>query len=127
MTIRKPEKFPEWAKDLVQDPINKEFNRYEPPTAKKDVGWARGEVPPRQWLNYQAWLVNDWIEYLYDRLHKPTIYRPINATTSEVEKVLPDPADSEGWIVYIDPQTGQDGYLAISNGTRWRKVRMQNL
>ena len=115
MTKQKPDKFPEWAKDLVQDPVNKEFNRYEPPTAKKDVGWARGEVPPRQWLNYQAWLVNDWIEYLYDRLHKPTKY----TTKSD----LPDPTTSEGWIVYIDDEDA----LAVSNGTRWRKIRTQNL
>lgn len=68
--VVKPDKFPEWAKNLVQDEYNKEFNRYEPPQAKKDVGWSRGEVPPRQWVNYQAWLTNQWIEYFDQEIEK---------------------------------------------------------
>lgn len=115
MTKEKPNKFPEWAKNLVQDEVNKEFNRYEPPQAKKDVGWSRGEVPPRQWVNYQYNLINQWLEYLYTALHKPTHY----ATKTD----LPDPTTSEGWMVYIDDEDS----LAISNGTKWRKIRTQNL
>jgi hypothetical protein len=113
--IIKPEKFPEWAKNLVQDEINKEYNRYEPPQAKKDVGWLREEVPPRQWVNYKAWLTCQWLEYLYDRLHKPTRYA--NAAA------LPDATASEGVMVYIEDQK----ILAVSNGTAWQKITTQNL
>lgn len=68
--LNKPDKFPQWAKNLVQDEHNKEFNRYEPPQAKKDIGWSRGEVPPRQWVNYQAWLTNQWLEYFDQEIEK---------------------------------------------------------
>jgi len=84
MTKVKPNKYPEWAKNLVRDEINKEFNRYEPPQAKKDIGWVRGEVPPRQWVNYQYNLINEWIEYFDSKV---TTSASFLANTTE----LPDP------------------------------------
>lgn len=111
----KPDKFPEWAKNLVQDEHNKEFNRYEPPQAKKDVGWSRGEVPPRQWINYLAWLTNQWLEYLHATQHKPTQY----ATKTD----LPDPAANKGSMAYVLDTNS----FALCDGSAWVGIRTQNL
>ena len=82
---------------------------------KKDIGWARGEAPPRQWINWMAYMTNAWLEYLEDRLDKPIHY----ATESD----LPPPAEAEGWIGYLDSEDA----LVISNGNVWLKIRTQNI
>jgi hypothetical protein len=116
--VQKPDKFPKWAMNLVQDASNKEFNRYEPPQAKKDVGWSRAEVPPRQWVNYQWWLFNQWLEYLDA---KPPI-----APRYETKADLPPASDHTGAIVFVAGE-GADGELAYSNGSVWREINDRNL
>jgi len=59
--------YPEWASEDVQDDLNKEYNKYEPPEQKKKIGWERGESPPRQWMNYNADLIYKWIKYLDEK------------------------------------------------------------
>lgn len=59
--------YPRWATNIEINPDNGESNKYEPPEAKKDKGWERGEVPPRQWLNYNADLIYQWIKYLDEK------------------------------------------------------------
>ena len=62
--------YPRWATNIVKDEINNEFNKYEPPEQKKDIGWARGESPPRQWMNYNDDLTAKWIEYIDQEIQK---------------------------------------------------------
>ena len=64
----RPEKFPEWAKEDQTDPVSGQVNRSEPPEARKDSGWNRQEIPPRQWLNWLTWKANEWIEWLTGRV-----------------------------------------------------------
>jgi len=115
MSKTRPQDFPEWASRLVQNEINKEYNKYKPPLAKKKNGWEVGEVPPRQWVNYQADLTNSWLEYLDDQRHKASIY----ANREE----LPAAEISKGLIAYIeDIET-----LAFSNGNTWNKLTTEEL
>lgn len=57
-----PDKLPEWASQDVTDPSSGQPNVSEPPEARKDSGWNRREIPPRQWFNwlhryYYLWTV----------------------------------------------------------------------
>ena len=111
----KPSKFPEWASVLSQSPINKEYNRYEPPNAKKKLGWEFGEVPPRQWVNYQQNLNCQWLEYFDANLNRTLIYAS--------KKDLPEVKASQGLLVYIKDSDS----LAFSNGDHWQKLKTTKL
>ena len=115
MNKNRPDKFPKWASSLVQSELNKEFNRYEPPAAKQEIGWDVGEVPPRQWINYQENLSCQWLEYLDAENHKAAIF-------SKKEK-LPDAKDNIGLMVYIK----NTKTLAFSNGSTWQKLTTEEL
>jgi len=104
MTL-KPTRYPEWATIQTQDPITKELNRYEPPQAKKDIGWVRGEAPSRQWVNDQNNLIDAWIKYFDSK--------------SVADKAgLPDATKNTGVTIYVIATNE----LAISDGTTWKKV-----
>lgn len=60
----KPTKFPEWASQDETDPTSGEANVAEPPESRKDSGWSRREIPPRQWFNWLGRLTYEWIEWL---------------------------------------------------------------
>lgn len=62
--FNRPSVYPEWAEDDVLDPITGQYNVAEPPPEKKLEGYAAGEKPPRQWLNWSLRTVSDWIKYL---------------------------------------------------------------
>jgi len=111
----KPKKFPEWASSYVQNPINKEYNRYEPAEAKKKLGWEYGETPPRQWVNYHQNLTCQWLEYLDEHLNQPVKYA--------TKQVLPDAALCQGLLVYVKDTTS----LAVSDGKFWKKITTTKL
>lgn len=60
----KPDKFPDWALEEQADPVSGQLNRVEPPEFRKETGWQRREIPPRQWFNWQAWLTGRWIRWI---------------------------------------------------------------
>lgn len=60
----KPTDLPEWATTEEVDPVSGQSNRVEPPTDKKDTGWDRREIPPRQWLNWLLWVISKWVGWL---------------------------------------------------------------
>lgn len=60
----KPDKFPDWATEEQADPVSGQLNRVEPPEFRKETGWTRREIPPRQWFNWQAWLTGRWIRWI---------------------------------------------------------------
>jgi hypothetical protein len=115
MSKKRPAKFPQWASELVKNDINKEYNKYEPPTEKKKSGWELGEVPPRQWVNYQADLTNTWLEYLASQSNKASIY-----TT---KKDLPKAKKSLGGLAFIKDTES----LAFSDGKTWKKLKTEEL
>jgi hypothetical protein len=115
MNKTRPSQFPEWASRLVQNEINKEFNKYEPPLAKKRIGWELGEVPPRQWVNYMADLTNSWLEYLDAQKHKASIFK--------TKADLPKATKNKGLLVFVE----DTALLAFSNGKTWQKITTEEL
>jgi hypothetical protein len=114
-TTARPTEFPEWASSLVTSDANKEYNKYKPPKAKRKIGWEYMEVPPRQWVNYQADLICKWLEYIDSNLNKASIYK--------AKKYLPKAKDYKGSFAYIEDIKA----LAFSNGTTWQKIKTEEL
>jgi hypothetical protein len=108
--MAKPDKYPRWASNIVKNDINKEYNIYEPPEQKKDIGWDLNDVPPRQWFNWLFKVINDWIVY-FDSTNNSPIY---------TSGTLPDASSNKGSIVFVS-DVGS-GTLAYSDGTSWKKI-----
>lgn len=111
---KKPNKHPRWASESIKNEINGEYNVYEPPEQKKDIGWDVNEVPPRQWFNWLSKTTNDWIVYFDYYLNRPKIYKKTK---------LPDATKSKAKIVFVDDEGG--GTLAFSNGVEWKKINIE--
>jgi len=109
----KPTHYPDWATVEEVDPVSGQINRVEPPTARKESGWDRREIPPRQWMNWNFWLVGLWIRYLesgsFGKLDSYTV------------STLPDAAENEARMVYVSDETG-GAVTAFSDGTDWRRT-----
>lgn len=101
--------FPRWATDDQVDVISGQSNVEEPPEDRKDAGWVRHEVPPRQWLNWVARQTYLALQYFEDSRGQLESYD---------STLLPLAADNEGRMVYVsDLQVP-----AYSDGTDWRRV-----
>ncbi len=108
--MTRPTKYPRWASTLVKNETNKEYNIYEPPEQKKDLGWDLNEVPPRQWLNWLNRFTHDWIVFF------DTTKNGVSYLTAE----LPPAAENVGRILLVsDIGTGT---LVFSDGTNWKKL-----
>jgi len=101
--------FPRWATVDDTDPISGQQNVAEPPEERKDSGWVRHEVPPRQWLNWLARQTFRALEYFED-----TRGQLASFTVAE----LPAASGNEGRIVYVSDQS----VPAFSDGTDWRSI-----
>jgi hypothetical protein len=109
----KPNKYPRWASSSIKNEINGEYNIYEPPEQKKDIGWDLNEVPPRQWFNWLFRTINDWIMHFDHHLNRPKIYS---------KATLPDAASCKAQIVFVSNIDG--GTLAFSDGKNWKKINI---
>lgn len=68
MTAR-PTYYPDWAVTDVVDPVSGQHNCVLPPTAyRTGEGWTRGELPPRNYLNWWQNDVGLWMRYLDERI-----------------------------------------------------------
>ena len=114
--MAKPE-FPQWATEDQIDPISQQTNVIEPPIERKESGWTRHEVPPRQWLNWLARKTYEWLVYLDETRGQLEV---VTVTT------LPAASDNEGRMVYVSDETG-GAVPAFSDGTDWRRVTDRNV
>ncbi len=57
MTTR-PDDFLNWTPDA--DPLTV----VDPPTLQKNTGWTAGEKPPFEYMNWQMYLIDQWLKYL---------------------------------------------------------------
>ncbi len=110
----KPTKYPRWASKNVRHEINKEYNIYEPPEQKKDIGWDLNEVLPRQWFNWLFRIINDWIVYFDYFLNRPKIY---------LKAELPDASKCKAQMVFVSDEGS--GTLAFSDGINWKKINIK--
>jgi hypothetical protein len=61
MSVSKPSVLPRWAITLL-GALSSRVE--EPPSGKKDVGWAPGDTVPAEWLNWLFVHTYKWIEWL---------------------------------------------------------------
>lgn len=66
----KPDKFPDWATEEQIDPVSGQNNVVEPPDIRKQSGWTRREIPPRQWFNWLAKKTAEWLRWFEPRADK---------------------------------------------------------
>jgi hypothetical protein len=59
----KPIVKPNWATDNQVDPISEQNNVVEPPGTRKQFGFTRLEIPPRQWVNWLFRVLSQWVDY----------------------------------------------------------------
>jgi len=104
--------FPRWATEEQVDSISGQLNVVEPPPERKDSGWDRHEIPPRQWLNWIALKTYEWLVYIDDTRGQLEIF-----TVS----ALPSASDNEGRMVYVSDESG-GAVTAFSDGTDWRRT-----
>ena len=107
----KPDKFPEWANDNPVDPVSGQSARVAPPQSKKDSGWSREEVPPRQWFNWLSWKTNQWILWLEESVDN--LLSRMTAVEARTETLVVDAA-GDGDI----DLTGTKAALIIFEGVR---------
>lgn len=60
----KPSEIPDWATELVSDPVSGQVSRLTPPIEKQENGWLRLERPPYNWMNWLQWLAGRWIRWV---------------------------------------------------------------
>ena len=65
---QKPDKFPDWATEEEIDEVSGQANFVEPPDFRKESGWTRREIPPRQWFNWLARKTGLWLRWAEDRI-----------------------------------------------------------
>lgn len=65
---QKPDKFPDWATEEEVDEVSGQANFVEPPDFRKESGWTRREIPPRQWFNWLARKTGLWLRWAEDRI-----------------------------------------------------------
>lgn len=107
----RPELLPEWAVDETIDPISGQLNVVEPPQQRKDSGWQRREIPPRQWQNWLLRTIYRWVEYLD--------YRSSRVDSYTVSQLPASPSTANGTpiaFVYDIPA------LAYFDGADWRRA-----
>lgn len=83
----KPNEYPDWATEDQIDPVSGQNNVLEPPPTKKESGWDRSEIPPRQWFNWLLRKTAAWLRWLEGASGPKTIS---GATTNDV------PSDGSG-------------------------------
>ena len=69
---QKPDKFPDWATEEEIDEVSGQANFVEPPDFRKESGWTRREIPPRQWFNWLARKTGLWFRWLEDQVDPDT-------------------------------------------------------
>lgn len=104
--------FPRWATEDQVNAVSGQLNVVEPPEERKDSGWDRFEIPPRQWLNWIARKTYEWLVYIDETRGQLEVF-----TVSE----LPSAAENEGRLVYVSDASG-GSVPAFSDGTDWRSV-----
>lgn len=87
MAIR-PDRLPLWATDIVTETRQVEgtlqelVNREEPTEEFKATGLLYRQNLARQWLNYQFYILNSWVEHLDERYSVGDIHLTTSSETA---------------------------------------------
>lgn len=99
--MQQPTTTPTWAENYETE-INIDGrlvpNRFEPPSQVKLSGLKSGIPLGRQWLNYQFYLINQWIKYVKD-------FPAVNDVVTNTDNINPSTKYGFGSWVYLGSQT----------------------
>lgn len=123
MTDR-PEKYNGWTVNIEVIDINGEINVIEPPSIKKQQGWAYDEVAVYQWFNWLEQNTDQWIKYLDENI--TVLKQKVNKAPVFTMSTLPS-ASEEGKGSYIYVEEVDGGSLVFSDGQHWRKISDRNI
>jgi HAMP domain-containing protein len=122
----KPDKFPDWATEEQIDPVSGQNNVVEPPDIRKQSGWTRREIPPRQWFNWLAKKTAEWLRWFEPRADKVDAATPeatpnaliLRDGNGRASIVTPEATAEIANKGYVDSVTaGEVGTLADEVGT----------
>lgn len=110
--MAKPDKFPDWATEEQIDPVSGQANFVEPPDSRKQSGWTRREIPPRQWFNWLSKKNAEWLRWFEPRADKvdaatPTgepdtlILRDVDGRASIVTPQAPAEIANKGYVDFV--------------------------
>jgi hypothetical protein len=68
--MARPDIYPEWALNTINDPVTGSTNREQPDTDKIDYGQAANQNTLRQDINYLFFKCYEWIKY-FDEQEQP--------------------------------------------------------
>jgi len=106
-----PDPLPRWATEDQIDPVSGQLNVVEPPEGRKDSGWERREIPPRQWKNWFMRGVTQAVAYFAARDSRVDTF-----TTSELPS---SPSTEDGTpLAFVSDIPA----LAYFDGTDWRRA-----
>lgn len=102
----RPEYHPDFAMDNVVDPVSGQNNSAKPPAPYPARGWARNEIPPRQYDNWLKRTIAQWIRWLEQKVDE--FSGIFNAATPEATPETLMSRDEDGRSQVADPQEGLD-------------------
>lgn len=83
----KPTIYPDWALQNVVAPESGQNNVTTPPTEKQQFGWAFGEEPPRNWVNWLGRYTATWIRWLAQQEEQATVVNQDNAAATPIVNI----------------------------------------
>ncbi|HLV84241.1 MAG TPA: hypothetical protein VKY62_10735 [Devosia sp.] len=102
----RPEDHPDFAMDNVVDPVSGQNNSAKPPNPYPARGWARNEIPPRQYDNWLKRTIALWIRWLEQKVDE--FSGIFNAATPEPTPETLISRDEDGRAQVADPEEEQD-------------------
>lgn len=102
----RPEDHPDFAMENVVDPVSGQNNSAKPPAPYPARGWARNEIPPRQYDNWVKRTVSLWIRWLEQKVDE--FSGIFNAATPEATPETLMSRDEDGRAQVADPERAQD-------------------
>ena len=107
---QKPDKFPDWATEEEIDEVSGQANFVEPPDIRKQSGWTRREIPPRQWFNWLARKTGLWFRWVEDRVEGLQYASAAESLAGEAEDRVIAPAR------FGDQSLTTNGYQVLPGG-----------
>jgi hypothetical protein len=111
--VAKPEILPRWAEETQIDPITGALNKVEPTEEFKLSGLLRREFLSRSFLNYQLWLINEWIDYLSSSAVVGELENNISLENGRYQEI----SLTENTTLTEELESGEEIFLVVvSNG-----------
>lgn len=117
--MAKPTNYPEWALNLINDPVTSLDNKVEPTAQWKTDGQSAEEPTPRQYVNYQFDKIDEWIKYLDGEVDLLNIFKGdvgkvvvVNATNPTLTR-----DQSNNYVIMSGTTITLDNVISVGGGS----------